>query len=163
LYALVTILLIFYLLSSITFSEAEHSRRMSGLYCCSEVMNVPQRPKRPCKHHGCPALVQSGYCEKHKQNTRQYNKYRGSAASRGYGYRWQQYTKVFLREHPLCECEECLEQGRVLPATDVDHRIPVSGSADPLFWDPNNHQALAHECHSRKTARENGGFNNPRK
>nr|DAK90259.1 MAG TPA: HNH endonuclease bacteriophage, HNH Endonuclease, DNA.52A [Caudoviricetes sp.] len=29
------------------------------------------------------------------------------------------------------------------------------------MWDQSNWQALCHECHSRKTAKENGGFGNP--
>jgi 5-methylcytosine-specific restriction protein A len=27
-----------------------------------------------------------------------------------------------------------------------------------LFWDSSNWQPLCHECHSSKTAREDGGF-----
>lgn len=65
--------------------------------------------------------------------------------------RWQHARRAFLREHPLC-CD-CGELGAVVEATDVDHVVPHRG--DPkLFWDRSNWQALCHECHSRKTARE---------
>jgi 5-methylcytosine-specific restriction protein A len=78
-----------------------------------------------------------------------YEKQRGTASQRGYGGNWQAYRKLFLANNPLCvECD------RPEPATDVDHIVPVSGSDDPLFWDSENHQALCHSCHSRKTMRE---------
>jgi len=75
---------------------------------------------------------------------------RGSAASRGYGRRWQKVRAVFLAEHPVCQCDdpECQR-----PATEVHHVRPHRGDYD-LFWDPANWQGLTKECHSRLTARE---------
>ena len=55
--------------------------------------------------------------------------------------------------HPICATPGC---GQL--ATDIDHKIAVTGAADPTFWDSANHQALCHPCHSRKTCKENGGF-----
>ncbi|MFA5379199.1 MAG: HNH endonuclease signature motif containing protein, partial [Dehalococcoidia bacterium] len=49
----------------------------------------------------------------------------------------------------------CVMCGR--PATDVDHIEPHCGDYDK-FWDESNLSALCHSCHSRKTAREDGGF-----
>ena len=117
---------------------------------------MPSKPKRPCNHPGCSELVQSGYCDKHKKVKQQVQyQRRGSAASRGYGSRWQKYRLQFLQAHPLCvKCE------RTTAATDVDHIIPVTGPNDPLFWDPKNHQPLCHSHHSEKTAKEDGGFGN---
>ena len=43
-------------------------------------------------------------------------------------------------------------------AQEVDHIIPVSGPADPLFWEEWNHQALSKRQHSEKTATHDGGF-----
>ncbi|MHB0886869.1 MAG: HNH endonuclease [Bacillota bacterium] len=41
------------------------------------------------------------------------------------------------------------------PATDLDHRVSKrKGGTD----DPANLQALCHQCHSAKTAREDGRF-----
>jgi 5-methylcytosine-specific restriction protein A len=79
---------------------------------------------------------------------RTYDQQRGSAAARGYGYRWRIYRRWFLRRNPLCSCGQA--------ATDVDHIKAVSGPDDPLFWEPSNHQPLCHPCHSAKTRRENG-------
>ena len=77
---------------------------------------------------------------------------RKSSTQRGYNYRWQQYAKHYLIEHPMCAC------GCGRPAEHVDHIKAVRGPGDPRFWDPTNHQGLTAECHSRKTAQEDGGF-----
>lgn len=78
---------------------------------------------------------------------------RGTAAQRGYGSRWAKARKGYLVRHPLC-----VDCGAL--ATDVDHDTPVTGPADPNFWRVANWRARCHACHSRKTARENGGFGN---
>lgn len=97
-----------------------------------------------------------GYCEAHKQQARrQQDERRGSAASRGYGHRWRQARDAFLRKHPLCA--ECQREGRLTPATDVDHIVPHKGDR-ARFWDSTNWQSLCATCHSSKTAREDGGF-----
>ena len=120
---------------------------------------MPNRPLKPCKHPNCRNLVTSGYCEEHKKDTKKanrlYDRQRESSAARGYGWKWQQYRLRFLAEHPLCE--ECLKEDIYEPATDVDHIQAVSGPNDPLFWEPTNHQALCHSCHSKKTNKEDGG------
>jgi len=83
------------------------------------------------------------YHPRHKQiDTR-------GANERGYTYRWQQYAKQFLREHPLCA--RCEKEGVTEAAEVVDHIIPVRGPYDSLFWVASNHQALSARCHSIKT------------
>jgi 5-methylcytosine-specific restriction protein A len=57
---------------------------------------------------------------------------------------------------------ECKAAGRVTAATMVDHIIPHRGD-QKLFWDSeHNWQSGCKLCHDRKTAREDGGFGNPR-
>lgn len=73
-----------------------------------------------------------------------------TAHQRGYGYRWQQASKGWLRSHPLCVY--CEAQGRVTAATDVDHIVPHRGDM-VLFWDNTNWQSLCGPCHKAKTAR----------
>jgi 5-methylcytosine-specific restriction protein A len=76
---------------------------------------------------------------------------RPSAARRGYGPRWRRVRAAFLARHPLCAA--CGAQGRVVPATVVDHVVPHRG--DPvLFWDEGNWAPSCKPCHDRKTARE---------
>ena len=45
----------------------------------------------------------------------------------------------------------------MVAATLTDHIVPHKGDMK-LFWDSANHQSLCHDCHSFKTAREDGGF-----
>ncbi|WP_329755241.1 HNH endonuclease signature motif containing protein [Stenotrophomonas maltophilia] len=64
---------------------------------------------------------------------------------------WRRLRAVVLAREPLCRC--CAGQGRVRPATEVDHIDgDDSNNAD------SNLQPLCRPCHSAKTARENGGF-----
>jgi len=80
---------------------------------------------------------------------------RPSSARRGYGGKWQRESKAFLAANggKLCVCKR--------PATVVDHIKPHRGDMK-LFWDRGNWQPLCGSCHSRKTARQDGGFGNTR-
>lgn len=64
-------------------------------------------------------------------------------------YAWQKLRASVLDGEPLCR--HCAKQGLTVPATDVDH---ISG--DPSDDSEGAHQALCHECHSRKTAADQG-------
>jgi 5-methylcytosine-specific restriction enzyme A len=61
-----------------------------------------------------------------------------------YGWRWQKYRKHYIAHHPLCAI--CEAEGRIEPATVVDHIKPHNLDA-ALFWDPDNHRALSKRCH----------------
>ena len=80
---------------------------------------------------------------------------RGTAASRGYGHRWQKAREGFLRAHPLCARHEA--RGEVVAAEVVDHIVPHKGDLS-LFWNRSNWQPLCKRCHDIKTACEDGGF-----
>ena len=124
-----------------------------------------------CASPGCRERIPLGqrYCEEHqrlasKREARQKaerddkrRQTKGDSSKRGYGYRWRSARAAFLLEHPLCV--ECLKNGKVEQATDVDHIKPHRGDVN-LFWDQSNWQPLCHACHSRKTAKEDGGFGN---
>ncbi len=104
------------------------------------------KPKRPCNYPGCGALVDYGYCDKHKKKK---DLRRGSAASRGYDRDWQRYRERYLKEHPLCVI--CEKEGKVTPSTVIDHIKDHKGNKE-LFWNPGNHQPLCKMHHDRKTA-----------
>lgn len=70
--------------------------------------------------------------------------------------RWKKLRDAILQETPLCVL--CGHLGRVVPATDVDHILPVKNGGEP--FDRANLQPLCHSCHSRKTATEDGAFGN---
>jgi 5-methylcytosine-specific restriction protein A len=76
---------------------------------------------------------------------------RPSAWARGYGARWRRARAAFLARHPLCAA--CQGQGRVVPATVVDHVVPHRGD-QRLFWDESNWAPACKRCHDAKTARE---------
>lgn len=67
--------------------------------------------------------------------------------------RWRKVRRLFLLEQPLCVL--CRLDGRLTPATVVDHML---GHDDPhwfeRFWDERYWQALCAPCHSRKTTNE---------
>ena len=111
----------------------------------------------PCTHAGCPNLVDGGgKCEKHrKQVAKEYDRERGTAHQRGYTARWRRANRMYLKVHPLCECEECKSDNRIRPANVVHHKIPHKGNS-VLFWDEENWQAMNKQCHDRHTARETG-------
>ena len=129
------------------------------------------RAKSICRHPACGKLIDlPGHCEQHaKLIARQADVRRGSSHQRGYGRKWQKARADYLIEHPLCA--ECACNDIVNAATEVDHKIPhklkeALDSGDPsaianaqsLFWDRKNWQGLCKPHHSRKTAREDGGF-----
>ena len=110
---------------------------------------MPYKTKHPCNHPGCPNLVSDKpYCPEHERQRRHIqnihrDKQRATFYATDY---WRKGSKAFLRRHPICVC------GCGNPATDVDHIIPWETWDD--FADQANWQALAHACHSRKTALE---------
>lgn len=111
---------------------------------------MPYKPRAPCRHPGCPELVEPGkkYCVKHLPLHPEAVR---SASSRGYGSRWQKASKAYLQSHPLCAV--CMKNGRYTRATVVDHILPHRGD-HKLFWDQSNWQSLCKPCHDRKTLTE---------
>jgi 5-methylcytosine-specific restriction protein A len=112
---------------------------------------MPQRAKRPCGKPGCPELTDGRYCSDHialeTQQRREYNQWRGTAASRGYDARCQRVRIQALKRDKYL-CLHCLTAGRVTSAVDVDHIIPLP--TGPRL-DLNNLQSLCRPCHRKKT------------
>jgi 5-methylcytosine-specific restriction protein A len=110
---------------------------------------MPLKPRVPCSHFGCAALVEprSGPCEKHRATAHKADVARRGDArgERGYGFRWMKLRKMFLNSSPICACG-CGQGAQV-----VDHIIPVNGADDPKFYEWDNLQSLTIECHNRKT------------
>lgn len=104
---------------------------------------MPTKPKKPCRHPGCPELINGTYCELHKKlHTR------ASAHDRGYDGKWRRLSKLYLQSHPLCI--ECHRNGRLVEVTVVDHVVPHRG--DPkLMWSQSNWRSLCKKCHDTKT------------
>lgn len=81
---------------------------------------------------------------------------RPSASARGYGHRWRQLRLMVLRREPLCR--QCGKNGVIKAAVDVDHIMPKDLDTPAQCVEVNELQPLCHECHSAKTANEDGGF-----
>ena len=112
-----------------------------------------------CSEPDCPEVVdRKGRCGPHeaaklRERHRHQDAARGTASSRGYGYRWARRRKKFLKAHSICVlCGT--------PATDADHfpetrrELVAAGITDPdamEFLRP-----LCHECHSRSTYDDGG-------
>lgn len=118
---------------------------------------MPRSAPHPCAHPGCGALVHTRYCDAHQrqawrtQNERRRGSAEGRASQSFYWSRaWRRARLVYLASHPLCVMHE--GQGRVVPATEVDHIVPIAQGGDP--WSEANWQALCKSCHSAKTLRE---------
>ena len=125
---------------------------------------MPARPQRPCKHTGCKQLTREehGFCGAHLAHHEPWKSAKERPAyHRWYGStRWKKAREVFLLQNPLCA--ECMRHDVLRPAVLVDHIESHRGDRIK-FWDKNNWQSLCKRCHDRKTAKEDGGFNNPRK
>ena len=117
----------------------------------TEVTRVPNRPKRPCSHPGCPRLTNSRFCDEHaKQEAQRYERYqRDPGMKKRYGRAWQRVRERFIAAHPLCE--RCKDRGKTTPAQEVHHIVPLSQGGT---HDETNLMSLCTSCHSEITARE---------
>ena len=109
---------------------------------------MPTKPKKPCKHQGCPRVTNNQYCDQH---AKLHINDRANSYERGYNSRWQKASKRFLLKKPFCV--GCEGKGKLTPATVVDHIKPHRGDKI-LFWDESNWQPLCKSCHDTKTMTE---------
>lgn len=76
---------------------------------------------------------------------------RASTTARGYGWDWQKLRNQYIAQNPICCDPLKLHPNRVIPATDVDHVIPLAQGGARLEW--SNLRSLCRECHRQVTAR----------
>lgn len=105
-----------------------------------------------CNVPGCPAIATGkGKCDIHRQEA---DRARGTAAQRGYNYKWARTRGRYLQLHPTCE-----QSGCDAAATDV-HHIDGRGPGGVNGHQHSNLRALCKSHHSALTAREQpGGWN----
>lgn len=95
-------------------------------YACAKCGK--RSPKKRCPEH------------RRKEN-------RPNSRQRGYTAAWERERKRYLTAYPWCAC------GCGARATDV-HHIDGLGPDGPRGFDWDNLEALAHGCHSARTAAE---------
>ena len=122
---------------------------------------MPAGPRHPCPVPGCPQLLEAGVsrCPDHRRQRERAREVERPERDRFYDSRWwRAFRRVFLARHALCEMD-CAKEGRLTPATDVDHVKPISTEEGwALRLDESNCRAGCHACHSRRTARDQSGW-----
>lgn len=110
---------------------------------------MPKMPPKACGHPGCgDYATKGGRCDEHQRKA--WEKAPGRNRSGEYGYAWQKLRLWVLRRDRYL-CQECLRNGRVTPATEVDHIKPkFEGGTDEAC----NTQGICRLCHKVKTQRE---------
>lgn len=78
--------------------------------------------------------------------TGQHERIRGSALQKV-------RDRILTRDSGICRCADCRATGRLRPAHEVDHIVPLWENGTN---DDSNLQAINAECHAIKTGRENG-------
>lgn len=113
---------------------------------------MPARAPRPCRHPNCHVLVRSGgYCAAHRsERARGISTNRAEALRFYTSRRWRSFRALVLSGQPLCV--ECQRNGRIEPATELDHIVPRRLRPD-LAFEIANVQGLCKSHHSRKTRR----------
>ena len=134
----------------LTQATARHSSAAFIINCIIywSVIIMPYKAPKPCAWPGCPELTHSRYCAKH---TTMANRERREAEGKShYDRRWRKIRALYLSKHPLCH--DCEEAGRLIPATEVHHILPIQdGGKD----NDENLMGLCKSCHSRRTMEEN--------
>lgn len=83
-----------------------------------------------------------------KRRTKRPRIERRSSRQRGYTHAWDQESKAFLRDNPLCV--GCKERGKIKQAKVTDHILPANYFPE-LFWERSNWQAMCIRCNTTKS------------
>lgn len=97
--------------------------------------------------------VEPRYCVAHQKLIEaRYNRYqRDPATGKRYSGEWRKIRGRYIKAHPLCEM--CKKGGKLAPAEEVHHIIPLSKGGTHAA---SNLMSLCTSCHSTITAREGG-------
>jgi len=121
---------------------------------------MPSKAAKFCAK--CSRLaVSGGLCEVHQKQSQQqaYQRRDNKWLYLYHDPQWDRLRDAQLAKDPFCA--ECRGEHLLTPASVADHIKPHKG--DPkLFYDADNLQSMCKQHHDRKTAKEDGGFGNPK-
>lgn len=131
-----------------------------GEYVAHDPCEADPRPKGKrlsravCSVAGCPCMTWGGECaeckrvhNRHRTRKREHKAYQGKE--------WQRTRREYLRAHPLCECDNCVQIAVPLrPAASVVDHIDGLGALGPRAHDWSNLRAMTKRCHDRRTMRD---------
>lgn len=112
---------------------------------------MPNRPPIHCPR--CQGVHPAGVCPQARAQAKAKAQQRSKARGpRPYNrVAWQRLRRMILARDPICRDPE----GCTQPSTDVDHRNgDATDNREDNLW------GLCHAHHSKKTAREQGGYGN---
>ena len=113
---------------------------------------------RVCSKHGCPTIYPASDGSRCSEHRKQADKYRGTAAQRGYtGRGHRSFRSEVLDRDPICvECQ--IAQSTVADHYPTSKRDLIDQGLDSN--DPDYGRGLCKPCHDRSTAIEQpGGWN----
>ena len=107
---------------------------------------MPHKPKKPCRHPGCPNLTDGTYCTEHARIMYQrYNRERRDPAINSrYDSEWRAIREQFIVSFPFCQV--CRKYGRLVRADVVHHIKPLAEGGTHDF---SNLISLCNRCHAR--------------
>lgn len=90
---------------------------------------------------------------------KEHDRRRGTAASRGYDHRWNEFAAAIKRDRVFCDlCSTIGHETAIISNGVADHIIPVTGPDDPLFWEPTAVWALCVACDRWKSINFDGSY-----
>lgn len=90
------------------------------------------------------------FCPQSRQNRQAADARRGNFRQRGYTPTWDKFRVLVLQAEPFCRW--CRKRGKLIPATLVDHIVPLAAGGPLLDWD--NACPMCTTCHAIKTAED---------
>jgi 5-methylcytosine-specific restriction protein A len=119
---------------------------------------MPKRALRPCKQPGCPALVESGYCEGHKGKEIDHKQSLRSLKSENESFyhtnKWKRTSEAFRAANPFCA--PCKRSG-IIERVHTAHHVPelsilLKEGKDPYDWQ--YLEAVCFNCHQKELRRK---------
>lgn len=92
------------------------------------------------------AFLKNKQKKQKKEQDIAYNRRRGSVSKLGYDRIWEKVRGAKLLDSPLCEV--CKKEGRLTPAEEVHHIVPIRDGGD--VYSSDNLMSICHSCHMKE-------------